>query len=147
MLVDHIKSLFNHPDKLLSTVLGLVAIHSLVMGLTLIAQPAVLMAFAGFRPDYERFFPAQGGVFHLLMFVVYLMGATNTEKYYYFIVFSIFVKAVATFFLTIYCFAAEFKWIVFLSGIADCVMGLMIFLAFQYYLRSKKSTALGVKNE
>ena len=73
------------------------------------------------------------------MFVVYLMGATNTEKYYYFIVFSIFVKAVATFFLTIYCFAAEFKWIVFLSGIADCVMGLMIFSAFQYYLSSKKS--------
>ena len=141
------KVLFNHPDKLLSTVLGLVAIHSLAMGLTLIAQPAVLMAFAGFGSDYERFFPAQGGVFHLLMFVVYLMGATHIEQYYYFIVFSIFVKAVATFFLTIYCFAAEFKWIVFLSGIADGVMGLMIFLAFQYYLRSKKSTALGVQNE
>jgi hypothetical protein len=147
MLVDHIKSLFNHPDKLLSTVLGLVAIHSLAMGLTLIAQPAVLMAFAGFSPDYEHFFPAQGGVFHLLMFVVYLMGATHIEKYYYFIVFSIFVKAVATFFLTIYCFAAEFKWIVFLSGIADGVMGLMIFLTLQYYLRSKKSTAMGGKNE
>jgi hypothetical protein len=147
MLVDHIKSLFNHPDKLLSTVLGLVAIHSLAMGLILIAQPAVLMAFAGFSPDYEHFFPAQGGVFHLLMFVVYLMGATHIEKYYYFIVFSIFVKAVATFFLTIYCFAAEFKWIVFLSGIADGVMGLMIFLTLQYYLRSKKSTAMGGKNE
>jgi len=147
MLVDHIKSLFNHPDKLLSTVLGLVAIHSLAMGLILIAQPAFLMAFAGFGPDYERFFPAQGGVFHLLMFVVYLMGATHIEKYYYFIVFSIFVKAVATFFLTIYCFAAEFKWIVFLSGIADGVMGLMIFLTLQYYLRSKKSKAMGGKNE
>ena len=136
---DYKKALFNHPSKLLSTVLGLVAIHSLVMGLTLIAQPPVLMEFAGFSPDCERFFPAQGGVFHLLMFVVYLMGATNTEKYYCFIVFSIFVKAVATFFLTIYCFAVEFKWIVFLSGIADCVMGLMIFSAFQYYLSSKKS--------
>ena len=147
MLVDHIKSLFNHPDKLLSTVLGLVAIHSLVMGLTLIAQPGVLMEFAGFSPDCEQFFPAQGGVFHLLMFVVYLMGATHIEKYHYFIVFSIFVKSVATFFLIIYCFVAEFKWIVFLSGIADCVMGLMIFLAFQYYLRSKKRTALGMQNE
>jgi hypothetical protein len=46
-----------------------------------------------------------------------------------------------------YCFAAEFKWIVFLSGIGDGVMGLMIFLAFQHYLRSKKLAALGVKNE
>ena len=141
------KALFNHPDKLLSTVLGLVATHSLGMGLILISQPAVLMKFAGFSPDCEHFFPAQGGVFHLLLFVVYLMGATHIEKYYYFIVFSIFVKAVATLFLTIYCFAAEFKWIIFLSGIGDGVMGLMIFWAFQYYLSSKKSIALGVKNE
>ena len=147
MLVDHIKSLFNHPDKLLSTVLGLVAIHSLGMGLILISQPAVLMKFAGFNPDCDHFFPTQGGVFHLLMFVVYLMGATHIEKYHHFIVFSIFVKTVATFFLMIYCFAAEFKWVIFLSGIGDGVMGLMIFLAFQHYLRSKKSTALGVKNE
>ncbi|MDH3955353.1 MAG: hypothetical protein OET81_01560 [Desulfobacteraceae bacterium] len=147
MLVDHIKSLFNHPDKLLSTVLGLVAIHSLGMGLILISQPAVLMKFAGFNPDCDHFFPTQGGVFHLLMFVVYLMGATHIEKYHHFIVFSIFMKAVATFFLMIYCFAAEFKWVIFLSGIGDGVMGLMIFLAFQHYLRSKKSTALGVKNE
>ena len=147
MLVDHIKSLFNHPDKLLSTVLVLVAIHSLAFGLTLIAQPAVLMDFAGFNPDCDHFFPAQGGVFHLLMFVVYLMGATQIEKYHYFIVLSIFIKAVATLFLVMYCFAAEFKWIVFLSGIGDGSMGLMIFLAFQHYLRSKKLAALGVKNE
>jgi len=144
---DYKKVLFNHPDKLLSTVLGLVAIHSLGMGLILIVQPAVIMEFAGFSSDCEHFFPTQGGVFHLLMFVVYLMGAIHIEKYHYFIVFSIFVKAVATFFLMMYCFVAEFKWIVFLSGIGDGVMGLMIFLAFQYYLSSKISIALGVKNE
>ena len=144
---DYKKALLNHPDKLLSTVLGLVAIHSLVMGLTLIAQPTVLMEFAGFSPDCDYFFPAQGGVFHLLMFGVYVMGAIHIEKYHYFIVFSIFVKAVATFFLTIFSFTVEFKWIVFLSGVADCVMGLMIFWAFQYYLRLKKSTTLGINNE
>jgi len=144
---DYKKILFNHPDKLLSMVLVLVAIHTLAFGLILIAQPAVLMEFAGFNPDCDHFFPAQGGVFHLLMSVVYLMGATHIEKYHHFIVFSIFVKAVATFFLMMYCFAAEFKWIVFLSGIGDGVMGLMIFLAFQHHLRSKKLAALGVKNE
>lgn len=132
------ENLFKHPEKILQTVLGLVALHSLGMGLTLIAQPAILMKFAGFNPDGEHFFPTQGGVFHLLMFVVYLMGAIHIEKYHYFIVFSIFVKAVATFFLMMYCFAAEFKWIVFLSGLGDAVMGLMIFLAFQYYLSAKK---------
>jgi len=147
MLGDYKKVLFNHPDKLLSTVLVLVAIHSLAFGLTLIAQPAFLMKFAGFNPNCEHFFPAQGGVFHLIMFVVYLMGATQIEKYHYFIVLSIFIKAVATFFLMMYSFAAEFKWIIFLSGIVDGVMGLMIFLAYHHYLRFKKLTALGLKND
>jgi hypothetical protein len=144
---DYKTVLLNHPDKLLSTVLVLVAIHTLAFGLTLIAQPAVLMKFAGFNPNCDHFFPTQGGVFHLIMFVVYLMGASNIEKYHHFIVLSIFVKAVATFFLMMYCFAAEFKWIIFLSGIGDGVMGLIIFLAFQHYLRFKKLTALSVKNE
>ncbi|MBW2450532.1 MAG: hypothetical protein JRE92_08925 [Deltaproteobacteria bacterium] len=141
------KFFLNHPDKLLSTVLGLVAIHSFGMGVILIAQPTVLMEFAGFSPDCEHFFPAQAGVFHLLMFVVYLLGAIHIEKYHHFILFSIFVKAVATFFLIMYCFAAEFKWIVFLSGIGDLVMGVMIFWAFQNYLRSKKRSVLDVENE
>jgi len=132
------ENLFKHPEKILQTVLGLVAAHSVVMGVLLVTQPAALMEFSGFSGNYERFFPAQGGVFHLLLSVVYLMGATNIEKYRHFIVFSIFGKAVATFFLMTYCFTVEFKWIVLLSGIGDCVMGLMIFLAFQHCLRSKK---------
>jgi hypothetical protein len=144
---DYKKVLLNHPDKLLSMVLVLVAIHTLAIGLTLIAQPAILMEFAGFNPHGEHFFPAQGGAFHLIMVVVYLMGATHIEKYHSFIVLSIFIKAFATFFLLIYCFAAEFKWIIFISGVVDCAMGLIIFLAFQHYLRFKKLTALSVKNE
>lgn len=126
--------LFKHPDKLLSMVLWLVAVHSITIGLALIAQPAVLMELAGFSSECERFFPAQGGVFHLLMAVAYLMGALDVTKYHYLIVFAILVKAVATFFLTIYCFAVEFKWVFLLSGIGDCVMGFIIFTALQYYL-------------
>ena len=126
--------LLRHPDKLLSTVLWLVAVHSITIGLALITQPAVLMELAGFSSECERFFPTQGGVFHLLMAVAYLMGALNITKYHCFIVFAIFVKAVATFFLTIYCFAVEFKWVILLSGIGDCMMGFIIFAALQYYL-------------
>ena len=138
MHFDHLKALFDHPDKLLSTVLYLVAFHSLVMSVILITQPTALMQFVGFGHNSERFFPAQGGVFHLLMFGVYLTGAIHVEKYYYFIVFSIFVKALATSFLLIYAFAVEFKWVIFLSGIADGIMGLMIFTASWYYLHAKK---------
>ena len=94
MRFDPIKASFDAPGKLLSMVLWLVAFHSLVMGMILIIQPTALMRFIGFGSECERFFPTQGGVFHLLMFVVYLMGAIHIEKYYYFIIFSIFVKAV-----------------------------------------------------
>jgi hypothetical protein len=38
------------------------------------------MEWSGFRSEYEPFFPAQGGVFHLLMAVVYVMGAMNSKN-------------------------------------------------------------------
>jgi len=129
--------LFQYPEKLLSAILWLVALHSIAMGLALIAQPTLLMKLSGFSSECERFFPAQGGVFHILMAVAYVMGATDIEKYHYLIVFSIIVKALATLFLIIYCFAVEFKWIVLLSGIGDGVMGLIIFLALENYLHLK----------
>ena len=135
--------LFKHPEKLLSTVLWLVAVHSIAMGLALITQPDVLMEWSGFRFEFERFFPAQGGVFHLLMAVAYMMGAMNSKKYHYLIIFSIIVKAVATTFLFVYCFIIEFKWIILISGIGDGVMGVMIFVALEYYLYFQTTNGKG----
>ena len=100
----------------------------------MITQPAFLMKLAGFGQTCERFFATQGGVFHILIGVAYLMGAVNSEKYHYLIVFSIIVKAVAALFLMVYCFAVDFKWIILLSGIVDFIMGLSIFIALQNYL-------------
>jgi len=135
--------LFKHPEKFLSTVLWLVAVHSIAMGLALITQPDVLMEWSGFRSEYGRFFPSQGGVFHLLMAVAYIMGAVNSNKYIYLIVFSIIVKAVATTFLLVYCFIIEFKWIILISGIGDGVMGVMIFVALEYYLYFQTTNGKG----
>ena len=114
-------------------ILWLVAVHSILMGLALIFQPAILMEWSGFKSGYERFFPAQGGVFHLLMAVAYLLGATDSRKYHFLIVFSVIVKAVATVFLIVYCITVEFKWIILVSGIGDGVMGMSIFIAFRRY--------------
>jgi hypothetical protein len=126
--------LIKSPDKFLSAVLWVVAAHSILMGMALISQPATLMEWSGFKSGYERFFPAQGGVFHLLMAVAYWLGATNSQKYHFLIVFSVIVKAVATLFLLIYCFAVEFKWILLVSGISDGVMGAAIFVALRRYI-------------
>lgn len=132
-------NVFKNPDILLSTILWLVAVHSIAIGLALIIQPAVLMEWSGFGSEYERFFPAQGGVFHLLMAVAYVMGAMNSKKYHYLIVFSIIVKVVATTFLLIYCFMVEFKWTNLIFGLVDGVMGAMIFIALVYRLHFQKA--------
>jgi hypothetical protein len=135
--------LLKHSDRFLSTVLWLVAVHSIVIGLALITQPVILMEWSGFRSEYESFFPTQGGVFHLLMTVAYVMGAINGQKYHYLIVFSIVVKAVATAFLLIYCFAVEFKWAILIFGLVDGVMGAMIFIALAYNLHFQKTCGNG----
>lgn len=125
------------PRKVLSAILWGVAAHSIFMGLALIAQPAFLMEWSGFKSGYERFFPAQGGVFHLLMAAAYSLGAINPQKYHFLIVFSVLVKAAATIFLFVYCFAVEFKWIILVSGVSDGVMGTAIYIAFCRYIYFK----------
>ena len=126
--------LFKHPDKFLSMVLWLVAIHSITIGMALIAQPTFLLEWSGFRSDDDPFFPAQGGVFHLLMAVAYSLGALDSKKYYLLIIFSIVVKAVATLFLFVYCFFIEFKWAILYFGVGDGIMGMTIFIALRQYL-------------
>lgn len=126
--------LLKHPAKFLSMVLWLVTIHSITIGMALITQPAFLIEWSGFRSNCEPFFPAQGGVFHLLMAVAYSLGAADAQKYYFLIIFSIIVKAVATLFLFVYCFFIEFKWAIFFFGVADGVMGMTILIALRHYL-------------
>jgi hypothetical protein len=72
------------------------------------------------------------------MGIAYLMGAVDSAKYYHLIVFAIIVKAAAILFLTIYCFAVEFKWIILLSGVGDFIMGLAILITWQNYLCYQK---------
>jgi hypothetical protein len=49
------------------------------------------------------------------------------------------VKAVATTFLLIYCFIVEFKWTIFMFGLVDGMMGVMIFIALAYRLHFQKA--------
>jgi hypothetical protein len=130
---------FNNTDILLSTILWLIAVHCIAIGLTLIIQSTVLMEWSGFGSEYERFFPAQSGVFHLLMVVAYVMGALNSKRYHYLIIFSMIVKGFATTFLLIYCFMVEFKWTILIFGLVDGVVGAMIFIALAYRLHFQKT--------
>ncbi len=130
------------PDILLRILLRLIGLHSFIVGCALITQPAFLMKLAEFGPEYERFFPTQGGVFHIVMAVCYVMASLDLRKHYSMIVFSIAVKMIATFFLLIYYFVIDPKWIVLVSGLGDGMMAVMIYAALRYYLNFLESPDL-----
>ncbi len=111
--------IIKNPRKRLSLLLVLIAIHSFCVGVGLIIRPAELMLLFGFGTCYERFFPTQGGVFHIVMVVGYLMAAYDVDENHSMIIFSILVKIMATVFLFIYFIAVEQIWLVLMSGFSD----------------------------
>ncbi|MGD9486405.1 MAG: hypothetical protein AB7W47_00135 [Calditrichaceae bacterium] len=122
--------LFKNAESRLSLVLWAIALHSFMVGLGLIMQPPVIMKLFGFKSCGEHFFPAQGGVFHIVMAFAYAMAAGNLQKNRALVIFSIGVKAAATVFLLIYFFVIESIWMVLLSGIGDGIMCLLIYVTY-----------------
>ena len=132
--------IIRNPRSRLSLLLILVAIHSFCVGVGLIIRPAELMQLFGFGICYERFFPTQGGVFHIVMAVGYLMAAYDVDQYRCLVIFSIIVKILATVFLFTYFIAVEQIWLVLMSGFSDGLMGMAIYVSLLLYLKSKKKS-------
>jgi len=134
------------PRRRLSLILILVAIHSFCVGIGLIIRPDELMQLFCFGICYERFFPTQGGVFHIVMAVGYLMAAYNVDQYRCLVIFSIIVKIMATVFLFTYFIAVEQIWLVLVSGFSDGIMGIAIYVALLLYLKYQKKSE-HIKNQ
>jgi hypothetical protein len=126
------------PHSRLAFVLALIAIHSFLVGLGLIVRPGMLMEFLGFGACYERFFPTQGGVFHVAMAIAYAMAAVDVRKCRCLVFFSIIVKTIATIYLFVYYLIVNSMWIVLASGIVDGVMAVAICLSLLSYDGSTK---------
>lgn len=129
-------------EKRLSLLLWFIAFHSLIVGIALIVMPAELIGFLGFNTNLERFFPSQGGVFHIAMSFAYALPAVNDDKYKHFIFFSIFVKLIATLFLIIYYFFVDAILLVLISGVTDFGMAAAIYLFFVLNKKSIKKEEL-----
>jgi hypothetical protein len=127
------RKMIKSPRSILTTVLILVAIHSFCVGIGLVFWPITLMRYFGFGQCSERFFPTQGGVFHIVMSVGYMMAAL--DRYRCLVFFSIVVKVAATIFLFIYFFAVDQIWLVLLSGVGDGIMAILISLSYISYYR------------
>lgn len=130
--MDLIKS----PRKRLVFFLWLIALHSFSVGLGLVIQIPSMMKFFGYATCKEHFFPAQGGVFHIVMALGYALAASNLERNECLVIFSIIVKAVATAFLFVYYFAIEQIWSIIVSGIGDGLMMVILLLAWMSYSKS-----------
>jgi hypothetical protein len=120
-------------------ILYVIALHSFAVGLGLVIQIPGIMAWLGFGNCHEHFFPAQGGVFHIVMAIGYTMAARDPFKYKCLITFTIIVKALATVFLISYFFLFEMIWMVFVSGVIDGLMGIAVFWSNTSHQKYKES--------
>ena len=114
----------------------LVALHSFATGLGLVFLPGELFEKLGYSIITERFFAVQGGIFHIVMCIGYLMAAFGKEKFEGVVYLSIIAKLFATFFLLTYSFAVTWILVVFLSGIFDFLMGVIIYCLYKQYKKS-----------
>ena len=64
-------------DRILKILLFLMSIHSMCVGIALIVTPVEMFSFFGYTPVTEKFFPVQGGVFHIIMSFVYYWAGKN----------------------------------------------------------------------
>lgn len=113
---------------LLDLVLYGIALHSFLTGLGLMLQPDALIAFGGWKPIHEAFFPAQGGVFHMLMAVLYARAAGRQDLRPALLPFILLVKYSAAVFLLGYYVFVHPVWLVLLSGLFDGAMAVTLTL-------------------
>jgi hypothetical protein len=121
---------FSSPQRILSVFLLLVAIHSVIVGICLIASPIPFIEMLGF-PMKEKFYAVQGGVFHLVVSVAYLMAAKDIMAGKNLVIYSFIAKFMATIFLFTYYLFVNPILLVLLSGIGDLVMGIVIYILYR----------------
>lgn len=112
--------------KLLRWFLWLVCLHSVAVGLALIALPSSWLGWFGFTPDPYRFFTTQGGVFHLVMAIAYAMAARDPLGHDGLMNLIIAAKTIAFIFLSAFFLFFERISVIALSGMADGVMALVL---------------------
>jgi len=121
------------PDTHMKIFLWLIAVHSFLVGIALILFPPSYLEFFGFSNYQYSFFQAQGGVFHLVMSVAYLMAIKYMYKSPGLIVFSISAKFIATLFLLIYYLFLEHSWMIIMSAFGDAAMAILLYVLYNRF--------------
>ena len=124
---------WDKPDLQIKIFLWLIALHSFFVGIGLILFPPSYLEFFGFINYQYSFFQAQGGVFHLVMSVAYLMAIKFVYKSPGLILFSITAKFMATVFLLTYYLFFENSWMIIISAFGDASMALILYVLYNRF--------------
>ena len=112
----------------LSLLLRCIAMHSVLVGITLVVAPDAVLEYFGFAPGGEEFFRIQAGVFHIAVAFVYtresMMQPTVMPQ-------TAFIKCVAVVFLFTYYFMVDSIPVVLLSALTDGVMGALTIVGYR----------------
>ena len=122
---------------LLTVLLYLISLHSFCVGLALIILPLSTLEFFGYEGYAGNFFKAQGGVFHIVMSIIYLVAARDVDKNRILIYLTLTAKFIATVFLLGYYMIFEQIWMVLVSGIGDFLMGICVLMLWRAYRKNK----------
>ena len=102
----------------------LIAVHSLVVGLFLTFATDWGARLGGFPSPVPLFFPRQGGAFHFVVTVIYLV-----EYFHYRGVFLlVMTKSMAVLFLVLASLLMAVPWLVPLSALGDGLMAVAVAL-------------------
>ena len=121
---------------ILSILLYLIALHSFIVGVVLLVIPFETLEYFGYQNYQGTFFKIQGGVFHLVMSLVYFLAARDLNKNRILVYLTIIFKFIATAFLFSYYLFIDRIWMVATSGGGDLIMGVLVLWLF---LRLPKS--------
>ncbi len=110
--------------------LYLIALHSFCVGVGLIVLPFGVLSWFGFTVDPYRFFSTQGGVFHVVMSIAYILAARNPLHEKSLVLLIILAKWIAFFFLGFYFLFAEMVPVIAISAVTDGFMGLIVMVFF-----------------
>ncbi|MCF8261141.1 MAG: hypothetical protein K9J12_10230 [Melioribacteraceae bacterium] len=114
----------------------LIAIHSLGVGFALIILPSDFLMQFGYHQITEPFFKVQGGVFHIVMAIVYYFVFIDPIRNINLIKVTFIAKFIATLFLISFFVFYDPILVVLLSGLGDFLMG---FVAFYFYKKLSPS--------
>ena len=127
------------PESQLKLFLWLIALHSFSVGIGLLLMPSSYLEIFGFHDYSYSFFQAQGGVFHIVMFVAYIMAIKYMPKSSSLILFAISAKSMATIFLINYYIFVESSWMIIMSAFGDAIMASILYLLYKRYRMIKSN--------